>query len=150
MSKRPHSAQSSSAMLSGNFQLQRLVKQAKRHAALQQALQQQLAPNAREFCFLASWRNQIVTILITNAMWATRLRFQQTQLLASLQKTPEFMGALRINFKIMPNTDSHLPKKPLLTLSEGAASIIQAGAQTIHDETLRNALERLAERAKKP
>lgn len=150
MAKLPHPAQSSASMLKKHYLLKRLVSQAKRHDVLQKALQQQLPAAAREFCFLASWQNQNITILVTHSMWATRLRFLQARLLADLQKVPEFAGVLRLQFKIMPNTQNHQQKKPAPTLSEGAAKVIQANAQIIQDENLRAALERLASRAKKP
>ncbi|MFT0213218.1 DciA family protein [Pseudomonas sp. F1_0610] len=150
MTKLPHPAQSSASILKKHYLLKPLVSQAARHHALQTALQQQLPAAAREFCFLASWQNQHITILVTQAMWATRLRFLQTHLLADLQKVPEFAGVLGLKFKIIPKTQKHQPKRQAPTLSEGAAKVIQANAQIIQNEDLRAALERLASRAQKP
>lgn len=149
MSYRPNKAQNTRALLQKNTSLRRLVQRAQQLEQLQQQLNQCLQPAARAHCHLAAYQNNTLTLIVTDGLWATRLRYQQKRLLAQLQQLPEFSQVARLQFKVRPPL---LPGKAAtrnINFSEQTGEIIQASAAAISDPVLREALERLARHTKK-
>lgn len=147
MAFRPLPAKAPASLLRATKPLQALFDQAQRLAHLQQLLDGQLEPAAREHCRIASWREGSLLLIISDGHWATRLRYQQRRLQRQLQELPEFTGLQRILFKVQP--PSGTPGGPVSRpqLSSRAAESIQAVADGIEDPQLRAALERLARHA---
>lgn len=149
MSYRPIKAQNSNNVLQKSLPLQRLVARAQSVDYLQQLLNQYLQPAAREHCLLASYQDGLITLIVTNGHWATRLRYQQKRLLQQLQSLTEFSQVTRIQFKVRPPMQSEKPITRTIKLSEQAGQIIQSSAEATRDPVLREALQRLAQQAKK-
>jgi len=149
MSYRPIKAQNSNNVLLKSVSLQRLIARAQSVDHLQQLLNQYLQPAAREHCILASYQAGTLTLIVTNGHWATRLRYQQKRLLEQLQGIAEFNEISRIQFKVRPPMQSEQPATRSVALSEQAGQAIQASADATRDPALREALERLAQHAKK-
>lgn len=144
MSFRPLPARASAALLREAKPLKALFGEARRLDRLQQLVDSQLQPAAREFCRVASWREGTLLLIVTDGHWATRLRYQQRRLQRQLQCMDEFNGLSRIQFKVQPpETPRHKPG-PAPELSARAADNIQETARGITDPKLRAALERLA------
>lgn len=150
MSYRPIKAQQTTVLLQENVPLQRLVQRAQHIDRLQQLLNQCLQPAARAHCHLATYQDTTLTLIITDGLWATRLRYQQKRLLAQLQQLPEFSQVLRLQFKVRPPMQPEKPPARNIDFSEQTGEVIQASAKAITDPALREALERLARHTKKP
>ncbi|MBE7376325.1 DciA family protein [Pseudomonas lopnurensis] len=148
MAFRPSPARAPAALLREAKPLRALFGEALRLDRLQQLLESQLQPAAREHCRVASWREGSLLLIVTDGHWATRLRYQQRRLQRQLQTFEEFSGLVRIQFKVQPPPPPRHAPARTQPLSDSAASSIQAAAQDIRDPKLRAALERLAGRAK--
>lgn len=148
MSFRPLPAKASAALLREARPLQALFSQAQRLDKLQQLLESQLQPAAREHCHIATWAEGSLLLIISDGHWATRLRYQQRRLLRELQALPEFAGLQRILFKVRPPTIATARPGRQITLSSSAADTIRASAEAILDPKLRAAMERLASHGK--
>ncbi len=149
MSYRPIKAQKTTRVLQSSISLQRLVARAQATDHLQHLLNQFLQPAAREHCLLANYQAGTMTLIISNGHWATRLRYQQKRLLEQLQGLAEFRGISRIQLKVRPPMQNEQPIKRSIELSEQAGQTIQDSADSTQNPALREALERLAQHAKK-
>lgn len=148
MSLRPLPARAPAALLREAKPLKALFGEARRLDRLQQLVESQLQPAAREYCRVASWREGILLLIVTDGHWATRLRYQQRRLQRQLQCMEAFSGLSRIQFKVQPpETPRHKPG-PAPELSLRAADNIQETARGISDPRLKAALERLASHAR--
>lgn len=149
MAYRPLPARASAALLREQKPLKALFSQAQRLSQLQNLLESQLEAGAREHCRIASWRDGCLLLIITDAQWATRLRYQQRRLQKALMQFDEFKELQRMLFKVQP------PRTPMrgpirtVTLSPTAASSLRESAEHVSDNRLREALERLASRTAK-
>lgn len=150
MTFRPSPARSPAALLREAKPLRALFNQALRIDRLQQLLDGQLQPAAREHCRVASFAEGCLLLIITDGHWATRLRYQQKRLLKQLQALEEFATLTKILFKVQPSTAEMGHARHSATLSNSAAEHIQASAEGISDPRLRAALERLAQHAQNP
>lgn len=148
MSLRPLTARAPAALLREARPLKALFGEARRLDQLQQLVDDQLQPAAREYCRVASWRDGTLLLIVTDGHWATRLRYQQRRLQRQLEAMEEFAGLLRIQFKVQPPPPPRHQPAATPPLSSNAADSIQAAAQGIRDPALRAALERLASRGK--
>jgi len=150
MPSKPPPAQLPSALLRQVRPLRLLLNEAERLEHLQRLLESQLQPAAREHCYVASWREGCLLLIVTDGHWATRLRYQQKRLLRDLQALPEFINLTRILFKVQPPTVQRSTGSRSIDLSAQSAENIQSTAEGITDPGLRAALERLAAHAGKP
>ncbi len=148
MSFRPLPARAPAALLRQTKTLNSLFSEAQRLAHLQQLLESQLQPAARPFCRVASWRDGCLLLIVSDAQWATHLRYQQKRLLRQLQQYREFTNLTKILFKIQPLAAERRASGRNPSLSPSAADTLRAAASGIADPQLRAALERLASHAR--
>lgn len=148
MSLRPPPARAPAALLREAKPLQALFSEARRLDRLQQLVESQLQPAAREHCHVASWREGTLLLIVTDGHWATRLRYQQRRLQRQLQGMEAFAGLNRIQFKVQPPEVPRHKPGPAPELSTQAADNIQETARGINDPRLKAALERLASHAR--
>jgi len=148
MAFRPLPAKVPAALLREARPLQSLFSEAQRLSQLQQLLEGQLEPAAREHCKVAVWREGNLVLIVSDGQWATRLRYREKRLLKQLGELAEFSGLQRISFKVRPPVSAPPGATRQATLSPTAAKSIQASAECISDPQLRAALERLASHAK--
>ena len=148
MTFRPLPAKAPSALLREARPLQSLFKEAQRLSKLQQLVEGQLEPVAREHCRVAAWRDGNLLLIVSDGQWATRLRYQEKRLSKRLGALPEFSGLQRITFKVRPPATTPQAPHQQPSLSPGAARSIQASAEGVSDPQLRAALERLARHVK--
>ncbi|EIK98050.1 hypothetical protein PMM47T1_02254 [Pseudomonas sp. M47T1] len=150
MAFRPLPARAPAVLLREAKPLKALFGHAQRLAHLQRLFESQLQPAAREHCYVASWREGYLLLIVTDGHWATRLRYQQKRLLRDLQALPEFAGLTRIQFQVRPSTVQRSLAGRNFDLSSSAAESLQSIAEGITDPKLKAALERLAAHAGKP
>jgi hypothetical protein len=148
MSFRPLPAKAPSALLREARPLQSLFSEAQRLSLLQQLVEGQLEPAAREHCKVATWREGHLVLIVSDGQWATRLRYREKRLLKQLGELAEFSGLQRISLKVRPPVSAPQAAARQVSLSADAARSIQASAEGISDPQLRAALERLASHAK--
>jgi hypothetical protein len=148
MAFRPLAARAPAVLLREARPLKTLFSQAQRLSHLQRLFESQLQPAAREHCYVASWREGTLLLIVTDGHWATRLRYQQKRLQRDLEALEEFAGLTRILFKVQPPTVQPAAKGPGFDLSPRAVESLQETAEGITDPNLRAALERLASHGK--
>lgn len=144
---RPLPARAPAVLLREAKPLKALFSHAQRLSHLQRLLESQLQPAVREHCYVASWREGSLLLVVTDGHWATRLRYQQKRLQRDLQALQEFSSLTRILFKVQPPTVQSKAGERSIDLSISAGENIQATAEGISDPNLRAALERLAAHA---
>jgi hypothetical protein len=148
MSLRPLTARAPAALLREARPLKALFGEARRLDQLQQLVDDQLQPAAREYCRVASWRDGTLLLIVTDGHWATRLRYQQRRLQRQLQSIETFRDLNRIQFKVQPPEPPRHRPGPAPALSARAADNIEETARGISDPKLKAALERLASHAR--
>lgn len=125
--------------------LQRLLKQAQTLSQLQVLVHHYLAPAAREQLQLGSYDNGVLTLVLAEAAWATRLRYQEARLLDQLRQHSEFTGLQRIRLKVRPASSApETAEEERRYISATASEHIRDSAENIQDPQLREALQRLA------
>ena len=147
MAYKPSPARPPSELLRGARPLKLLLNQAQRLAHLQRLLESQLQPAARAHCHIAAWRDGVLSLVVTDGHWATRLRYQQKRLQRQLQALEAFGNLQKIRFQVRPPLVSAPRVSQPLMLSNDAATSIRDSAEGIRDPRLREALERLAKHA---
>lgn len=147
MTFRPLNAKVPAVLLREARPLQSLFSEAQRLSQLQQLLDAQLEPAAREHCKVAAWREGILLLIVSDGQWATRLRYREKRLLKQLGELAGFSGLQRISFKVRPPASAPPGSNRQVSLSPTAARSIKASAESISDPQLRAALERLASHA---
>ena len=133
-------------ILRGHHSLQRLLPHAETLSQLQSLVHRYLAPAAREQVQLGNYEQGVLPLVLADAAWATRLRYQQEQLVRQLAQHPEFAGLQRIRLKIRPTatTTDEDDNAERRYLSGAASEHIRHYADAIEDPQLRAALQRLA------
>jgi hypothetical protein len=128
--------------------LARLINRASQQDAWTDQLRALLPQDLASECRVANVRDQVLTVHINNAAWATRLRFLTPGLLLNLNRLADFTTVNEIRLKVVPvvtdaisnaqgATDLRPPDRvPLLELANG-----------IDDADLRGAILRLAAHA---
>ncbi|MGI6407395.1 MAG: DUF721 domain-containing protein [Thiopseudomonas sp.] len=133
-------------ILRGSPRLQRLLRQAESLSKLQALLYQHLAPAQREQLQLGGYDEGVLTLILADAAWATRLRYQQGRLLQQLRQHDEFSGLQHIRLKIRPASAAPPARhEERRFLSDTASQNIRRSAESIEDPELREALKRLAQ-----
>ncbi len=144
MSFRPLYAKHPKSLLVQTSSLKQLVNKVSYLSKLQGYLDLYLSTAIRENCAVASFQDGTLTILVNNAHWATRLRYQQNKLKQQLQKHKEFYSINKITIKVSPKPISHVEETHELVMSSQTAKIIAETAKNISHPALHEALERLS------
>ena len=111
---------------------------------LQILLETQLEPAAREHCRVASLREGVLRLIVSDSHWATRMRYQQKRLIRQLQAYTEFATLTKIHCRVQ--SQRHANERPARQMrrSEVAAETLRETAEQVDDKALKAALERLA------
>ncbi len=99
-------------------------------------------------CFVGYCDTDKILIYTNSAAWATRLRYQQGDLLRGFRKHRDFQSLSKLGVKILP-ASSRTPSKPSqkLTMTKQVAQLISHTATTIDHPYLKKALSQLAKNA---
>jgi len=131
--------------------LARLINRASQQDAWTDQLRALLPQDLASECRVANVRDQVLTVHINNAAWATRLRFLIPGLLENLVRLADFTAVNDIRLKVVPVASKSISaaeaaqeirppdRAPLLELANG-----------IDDAGLRYAILRLAAHADTP
>lgn len=111
---------------------------------LQAVLDPLLPPAARPFCRIASYRQGALLLILPNAQWATRLRYQENRLLGLMGQQPAFADIQRILVKVRPPQGPQPGPAQTRTLSLATRESLASAAASMDDQALREALQRLA------
>jgi hypothetical protein len=112
-----------------------LAKQAGKLEALDRALRQTLSSPLREQVRFANFRGDRLIFLASSPAWASRLRLQQTQILAAARAIGANASSVTVKVAPLPPPDPQPEQsKPL---SPAAALHLKAAAGSIHDPELR-------------
>lgn len=144
MSFHPLDARRPGDLLKTHSTLKGLFNQARAVERLQSLFESVLEPAAREHCHVASYRDGLLRLLISDSQWATRIRYQQKRLIRQLQAYTEFATLTKIHCKVQPPLVNKPPPVRKMRRSEVAAESLTETANHIDDPALRSALERLA------
>ena len=121
-----------------------MIERAGRHdawtAALRALLDDEIAPHA----YVANLKGDLMTIYVSNAAWATRLRFDVPRLLEELTRLEDFRDVtdIRIKAQALPKLSPPTAKK--VDRDAPPKELIEALANDTEDKDLRTALNRLA------
>lgn len=125
--------------------LHRLLKQAEQLSRLQELVYLYLAPAARDQLQLGNYVEGTLSLIVSDAGWATRLRYQQERLMAQLRQHSEFAGLQRVRIRVRPaGQPTDTAGETRRYLSETASEQIRQDAAHVTDPQLKAALERLA------
>ncbi|HET7331654.1 DUF721 domain-containing protein [Dyella sp.] len=112
-----------------------LAKQAGKLEALDRALRQTLSSPLREQVRFANFRGDRLVFLASSPAWASRLRLQQTQILAAARAIGANASSITVKVAPLPPPDPQPEQsKPL---SPAAALHLKAAAGSINDPELR-------------
>ncbi len=143
MTRIPKSIKSTQQILNGsNHLLQSLVSQSKDLVSIEAIVSRFVTDPFS----VASYSNQTLTLVTSSSAIATRIRYRQRNIMASLKRTGLPVDTLHI--KVRPDlTKSPVePAEPRFLSASSARQIAQT-AKYIEDEPLRKALIRLSKRS---
>jgi hypothetical protein len=131
----------------GNADLKALSQQAADLSALQKQCQEIIPTALSNQVQVGAIENKSLTLYASNGAVAAKIKLLLPSLLSQLQKQGLAITRIRVTVKVQ----SHAPpaKKPVRHLSQQAAENIYTLAQKLQGSPLGEALERLAQRAKK-
>ena len=128
--------------------LARLVNRASQQDAWTDQLRALLPQDLASECRVANVRDQVLTVHINNAAWATRLRFLTEALLPNLNRLADFTAVNEIRLKVVPVVTDVVPAVPRATELRPPDRVpLLELANGIDDAGLRNAILRLAAHA---
>jgi len=94
---------------------------------------------------IASLKNNELTLYVAKGTIATRVRYRQRNIIASLRRAGIDINALKI--KVQPQFKARQPEPTHRTLSPENAALLAESAEHIEDAALRAALVRLSKRS---
>ena len=125
-----------------------LLERARKLQRLEQAVLGLLPENVAAHCRVMNLKNEILVLAAPSSAWAARLRFAGPQLVEQLKG--QFALNLRtIQIRIQPETvEIQTIRQPQLKLSLASGTLLAQTAQTVKHPALREALYRLAAKAR--
>lgn len=115
--------------------------------AFQQAVAPILPADCRSHIQAANYQNGELILIVDSPVWAARMRTQFPNISSTISdKLGIEVTKVRIKFQ-QPTQKKCSPKKAKPHLSRQSASVILTTAETISDEKLKLALQRLAKNA---
>jgi hypothetical protein len=102
-----------------NSALTKLIKKTQGTQSLAFAFQNMLDSNLAKNCSFANLNleKSMITVTVTNAAWATRLRYAIPDMIKTLRTQPEFKTVTTIRYLINQPTHASKPKKRQKKLS---------------------------------
>lgn len=132
--------------------LRRLVQRARRLHALTIALRGLLPATLRDHCAVGAFHDRTLVVCADSAAWASKLRFHAPTLVTQLRELPELRDIAQVRIKVAPPRPpggmTSRERRPMMSVA--GANIIEGCAQAVDDVALKEALQRLASRGKRP
>lgn len=107
-----------------------------------------LDDDSKLHCQVGNVRDGVLILYVNSTAWASRLRYQCPALLKQLQQRRGLASLQQIEIKVLPKQEKIEKSRPA-ELSREASSCLSACADSIEDNGLRTALQRLAAHHKK-
>jgi hypothetical protein len=125
-----------------------LVERARKLQRLERAVQGLLADNLAAHCRVMNLKNEILVLAAPSSAWAARLRFAGPELVKQLKD--RFALDLRsVQVHIQPETQElQAVTQPRIKLSLASGTLLAQTAETVNHAALREALYRLAAKAR--
>jgi hypothetical protein len=125
-----------------------LIERARKLQRLEQAVLGLLPEDVAAHCRVMNLKNEILVLAAPSSAWAARLRFAGAELVKQLEG--QFALKLRsVQIRIQPETlEIQSIKQPKLKLSLASGTLLAQTAQTVNHPALREALYRLAAKAR--
>lgn len=113
---------------------------------LNQKIKPLLEPMLAAQCVVANFDSSCLFLQVSNAAFATRLRYQLPELLVKLRHIPELRTIEQIRYFVAPDVKpiSSASYAKAVAISPESAAMIKQTAENITDENLRKALHQLA------
>jgi len=112
---------------------------------VQESLRLDLGPALAPHLYVANVSPDTITIYTDSQAWATKLRFQTSEIIRTAKKTTGFIGLLSVRIKVSPAlTLSSTPERAKsISLSPSTARLLAKVAATIDDPALQTAILKL-------
>jgi len=128
-----------------NTSLAGLIDRAHKILSLQSQVSEVLPEDCREYCHFVSYRKGLLKLQADSATWATRLRFQQPQVIQRLKQIKAFTDIEKIKVLVRPQQVKASPKISAKPISAEAAKHLKAMANSLDQPELSAALRHLVE-----
>ncbi|MCP5215463.1 MAG: DUF721 domain-containing protein [Pseudomonadales bacterium] len=125
--------------------LARLIDRAQKILSLQSKVSARIPKDCQAFCHFLSYRDGLLKLQADSATWATRLRFQQPQIMAQLKQLAEFHDIEQIRILVRPQYVKPNPKITAKPISPAAADHLRTIADTLDQPELSAALRHIIE-----
>ena len=153
-----HGRKKADHLLSGRrpSPLARLVRRSETGAAWTAQLRALLPQEVAAECQVANVRDQVLSVHINNAAWATRFRLLVPDLLPRLRQLADFAAVTDVRVKVQPDAQTsvrsqqHRDKFPASTANPPDGETLTDFAATLEYDQLRDAILRLASHANMP
>jgi hypothetical protein len=126
-----------------NFPAEGVLQRGQFLHRLDRLLGKLLDDDSKLHCQVGNIRDGVLIIYSDSTAWASRLRYQAPTLLKQLQQRKGLESLQKIEFRVLPKEEKVI-KEQKARLSVEASSCLSACADSIEDERLRGALQRLA------
>ena len=125
-----------------------LLERARKLQRLEKAVLGLLPEDVAVHCKVMNLKNEILVLAAPSSAWAARLRFAGTELVRQL-RGQHAMKLRSVQIRIQPEADTiQSIKQPQLKLSLASGTLLAQTAQAVEHPALREALYRLAAKAR--
>ncbi len=125
--------------------LNTIYQQARRLDDLQKTLLDILPDSMRPHVRICSYQRDSLHLFVDTAHWATRLRYMESDLIATLRTLSSFQHIKTVRYSVRPVYTSPSYHKSACAISKENADHIATIAKYIEDEPLRKALIKLSQ-----
>jgi hypothetical protein len=138
---------------SSDNQLSNLIAKVNQLNELNQSLSKILDSKLAAHCQITNLENGILTILVDNSSWGTKIRYTSPDIINKMHDTNVLSKVKSIKCIVRPGkyerTKTKQPDQKL-TISAENAQLLRSIAQGVKDKKLREALMKLAEKDRHP
>jgi len=134
-----------------NAKTKSIIAKAKHISQINLIVNQLLGHQLGEHVYASSTNDDQLTLVVDSPVWATRLRYIQSEIINGLKKFTISKNIDRILIKVRPVEFQQTPKKIVkrkMTISLSSASQMQEELDSISDASLKDSLKRILRHAK--
>lgn len=121
-----------------------LLAHSERLTQTEHLIKKALPTLCREHCQLVSYRNGTLSLQADSAAWATRLRYQQRDIISQLSSSRDFSGIKRIKISIRPRLGKIKIHHHARPISKASSTHLNETAAQMGDSSIAKALRHLA------
>jgi len=131
-----------------NNQLSNLVAKVNQLNQLNQSLSKILDAKLASHCQITNLENGILTILVDNSSWGTKIRYASPDIINKMRYTEALSKVKSIKCIVRPGKHISIKNEQSdqkLSISAENAQLLRSIAESVKDKGLRKALQRLSE-----